>query len=424
MKFLQAQAFNSKNSNRIDDFIDSKIITALPQHHQQVLNKLIASDSSHLDKFFNKLSANQVYLNHDQLMKILDKLYFQLTLPLYAIEEHIPENNYEISPIKEINKMEIWFDLQKKLNIWSNYSNDSIYQMLKLVHSYIESDEIPVFKEIKKQNTPSFFWKRKTKIDPLSYDIVFKFIYEKFKYFHWDLLPQTKRPMDLFELFCPIEDAALEKKIIHFNDNQVSFFRALNASALIYSAIFSFAPAIPELVAQKIQLNQPKSSVLLYEKMLKDPKYQAIYGTHLYLNPFNEKSFYMGLNDIFKFFIKEYSNSTFTQDELIEPCLSFLLNPNSIPKIQQFFANQTSRLIFIFNRLTSLGFLLRSPLLKGLGYHPLINTDVPNRIASNFEIFIPLLSNASSEEQYFIIRKILSLNSDPLANSSMKFNRE
>ena len=40
MKFLNNQALHSKNV-KIEDYIDSKIIHALPPHHQQILNKLI-----------------------------------------------------------------------------------------------------------------------------------------------------------------------------------------------------------------------------------------------------------------------------------------------------------------------------------------------------------------------------------------------
>jgi len=423
MKFL-AQALNSKNSISIDDYIDNKIISSLSPHNQQIFNKLINSDSSYLDKFFNKLSGNQVCLNHDLLSKIFDKLYFQLTLPIFALDHQIPEKNYSINPILETNKIEIWFDLQTKLNIWSNHSSDNIYYLLKLAHSFIENEQIPEFKEIKKQTSPGFFWKRKTKIDPLSYEIIFKFIYEKLRYFHWELLPQTKRPMDLFELFCPLEDAALEKKIIHFNDNQNAFFRSLNASALIYSAVFSFPPAIPELVAKQIQSNHLKTTNCIYEELLEHPQYQFIYGSHPYFKQFNESSFYMGLSEFLKHFIKEYSNPSVTHDALVQTCLSFLLNPNSIPKIQQYFTNQASRLIFIFNRLTSLGFLLRSPLLKGLGYHPLINSEVPIKIANDIEIFIQLLSAAPIEDQFLAMNKILSHKSEPTSNHSLKFNHE
>ena len=50
--------------------------------------------------------------------------------------------------------------------------------------------------------------------------VILKYIYEKFKYFHLEFLPHAKRPMDLFELFCCLEDAALEQKLIFYNEHQ------------------------------------------------------------------------------------------------------------------------------------------------------------------------------------------------------------
>jgi hypothetical protein len=307
-------------------------------------------------------------------------------------------------------RIHTWFELQDKLNIWSMHPSAPIYHILNLSHYFIESQQLPQFNEIEKQTQARFFWKRKTKIDNLSIDILFKFIFEKLKYFHSELLPQTKRPMDLFELFCPIEDAALEKRIIHLNDEHLSFFRSLNASALIYSAIFSFAPAMPELVAAQIQNSKHESKISFYESLINHPNYEPIYGNHPYLQNFNEHGFLMGLYELFTYILNEYSSSKLSEEEKIKECIDYLLNPDSLSEIKQYFANHSSRLIFIFNRLTSLGFLLRSPLLKGIGYHPLINTDVPNRLFNNLEILIQFLTNASHDKQYSFVQRILFVN--------------
>ena len=262
----------------------------------------------------------------NMLLKILDKLCMQMTLPVHVLE--LEENisaTLPSNPMIENPRIHTWFELQDKLNIWSMHPSAPIYHILNLSHYFIESQQLPQFNEIEKQTQARFFWKRKTKIDNLSIDILFKFIFEKLKYFHSELLPQTKRPMDLFELFCPIEDAALEKRIIHLNDEHLSFFRSLNASALIYSAIFSFAPAMPELVAAQIQNSKHESKISFYESLINHPNYEPIYGNHPYLQNFNEHGFLMGLYELFTYILNEYSSSKLSEEEKIKECIDYLM---------------------------------------------------------------------------------------------------
>lgn len=50
---------------------------------------------------------------------------------------------------------------------------------------------------------------------------------------------------------------------------------------------------------------------------------------------------------------------------------------------------------------------MRSPYLKGLGYHPLINTDTPIRFANHLQIFMNLYSHTTTDQQYQIIHQLL-----------------
>lgn len=385
MKFLTKKNFHQHSPIQVQDYIDINVIESLSIEQQNLLEKIIYADSKYLEKFFNKLSSNQVFLNSDMLSKILDKLTCQMSLPLKIIEQENKNANLNIfsldEPFSDIH-LDIWFDLLEKLNFWSNIPLENISEYLRLAHFYIAQDIFPPFSERKPQSS-KLFWQKKTNAESIYTEIIFKFIYNKFKHFHWEYIPNTKRPMDLFELFCPLEDTALEKNILVLNEDHSDFLRSLNASALIYSVVFSFPAALPDFIAQAEDCSCP-----LWDKIQQDHQYEPMYGQHPYLHNLNRNGFYHTLNNL----LNQKRNP-------IEFLHELATSQTVLEEIEHFYTSQSNRLIFIFNRLTSLGFLMRSPLLKGLGFHPVINTETPTKFINNLKLFLNYFKALDQEQK-------------------------
>jgi hypothetical protein len=411
MKFISRNAYSSNSSNssiQIQDYIDSTVFLSLAPQHQNFLTRLFDSESKHLEKFFSKLSSNQIFINADMLNKMLDKLFDQMTIPLQIFQKELPDNTFDESALlsdKTFFNQNTWMYLLETLKIWSSSPFSQVSYLLKLADIHIKQDTYPVFEYLNQPIEPKKFWQKKTKNEYYYQELAFKFFYEKLKYFHTDLLANTKRPMDLFELFCLIEDAALEKNLIQLNDEHIGFLRSLNASSLLYSVINAFPAALPDYIACYIESQPSPLPTPLWEQMKQHPQFEPFYGVHPFLKDLNSYGFYLTLKDFIDeqipYHLREQEND---QAELIHQVLA---NLNHSEDKKQYFQQHTNRLIFIFNRLTSLGFLMRSPHLKGLGYHPLINTDTPNRFINHLEIFINLYSHTSIEEQYQIIHQLL-----------------
>lgn len=408
--------FRKKNSIQVSDYIDEPLIEALPIHHQKLVRKLISSESSHIDKFFNKLSSNEIYLNHDMLQRILDKLMLQMSLPLQILHEDPNHNLLENFKFEESVHSNQWLNMLKKLNIWSDTNAKSIFPYLSLAHNFIEQGQFPNY-TLQKSPPSKHFWQKK-EIGQLSTEILFQFIFDKLKYFHWDLLPHRKRPMDLFELFCPIEDAALENRLIVLNDQQTDFFRSLNASALIFSAVHSFPYALPDLVSEDLDAHHEPIKQF-FHFFIQCPNYQPLFGVHPHLKELNLHGLYLGLSNFFKeIILSDYSTSNH-----IQLVYDYLHKQNCAEQIQYYFQNVTNRLIFIFNRLTTLGYLLRSPLLKGLGYHPFMNSDVPNRLSVNTELFLNHFLSLNETQKFNLLEKFMVESYSSQNTLQYSFNR-
>lgn len=384
MKFLTKKNFHQSSPIQVQDYIDISVIDSLATQHQHLLEKIIYADSKHLEKFFNKLSSNQVFLNTDMLSKILEKLTTQIALPLNLLKHETPHSSLEFFKLDESftdTYIEIWLSLLEKLNLWSNFPLSNISHYLRLSQLYIAQDICPPFSE--KKPTNKLFWQKKSDSENIYSEALFKFIHNKLKHFHWEYIPNTKRPMDLFELFCPLEDTALEKNILLINDEQSDFLRSLNASALIYSVVFSFPTALPDFIAQIEDYSCP-----LWDKIEQDPHYEPLYGQHPYLQNLNRNGFYHGINQIL--------NQKHNPLEFLQELVS---KPQELDQIEQAYTSQSNRLIFIFNRLTSLGFLMRSPLLKGLGFHPVINTESPAKFINNLKLFLYYFQKLNEDQK-------------------------
>ena len=406
MKFISRNAYQSSLSVQMQDYIDSTIFLSLAPQHQNILNRLFQSESKHLDKFIGKLSSNQVFLNADMLNKMLDTLFSQMILPLEIFKKEYNLNTTDLFLSDKIEfNQKCWIHLVENLKIWSDFPLSTILEFLKLADNHIQQDSYPIFEYLNQPQEPKRFWQKKSKNENYYQEVIFKFIYEKLKYFHTELLPNSKRPMDLFELFCLIEDAALEKNLIQLNDEHISFLRSLNATSLLYSVINTFPAALPDYVARYIEEQNTSLPKPLWDKIKQHPQFEPFYGTHPFLKDLNSYGFFITLNNFIHTQIPNHlQNDSPNQLQLIH---SFLTHESqSFEKIQHF-KQQTNRLIFIFNRLTSLGFLMRSPHLKGLGYHPLINTETPNRFANQLEIFINLFNHCSLDEQYEMINELM-----------------
>lgn len=408
MKFLGKKEEQLNPVFPIEDYIDPDVISSLLPKHRHFIDKLIKQPSSATEKLFSKIASNQIYLNSDMLSRMLDHLFLQGHLPLEILNPHY-ENAWEdylsgyYYDTKE-PKQRVWNQLLNELGIWANkqISTNIIHKMMNICHQLLEEDECPNFSQtMVSPPKNSRFWQKQSNIsEKTMMDNLFKYVYEKIKYFHSELIPNAKRPIDLYELYCLIEDAALEHHLIVYSESHLEFLRALNASVLIYSTIFSFPMAIPDLISEQLDLSEPLNESF-FLNFFNRPDFVPIFGQHQYLKNYNYHAFIEGMSHVIKLRHRRPHS---------EDVLSDFLDNDEVALTARFIENHTGRLIFTFNRLTSLGYLLRSPLLKGLGYHPLINTEAPTKLKQNFEIFVQLLKTESYDRQLEIIQHILPSN--------------
>lgn len=404
MKFLGKKEEQINHDFPIEDYIDYEIIASLQPKHQQLLSKLLENPSSSIEKLFNKIASNQVCFNTDMLTKLFDHLTFQTHLPLEIIQNpqlnDLWEDYLKKYPQSEMSAdLGLWKNLLDELKVWNHtgFSTEVVYKIIIICHELITNDKCPVFDQLQQQPQKTKFWQKSPQhSQQFIMENMFKFIYEKMKFFHWELIPNAKRPIDLYELYCLIEDAALEQKIIIYSENLLNFLRPLNATALLHSTLFSYPMACPDYIASK--MTEPQQAYdPFFLKIYESPHFKPIFGNHQYLKPYNRMAFIEGLQQLSKVKFSGMDN-----DQIL-----YQLFDKTEAAIQaRFLENHTHRLIFTFNRLTSLGYLLRSPVLKGLGYHPLINTEVPSKLKQNFELFVQLLKNESYEKQIEVLNII------------------
>jgi hypothetical protein len=404
MKFFGRKDQLINHDFPIEDYIDYEIIASLLPKHQQLLSKLVENPSSSIEKLFNKIASNQVCFNADMLTKIFEHLTFQPHLPLEMLQN--PElndawDNYlqKYSLSTPSSAMVLLRSLLDELKVWNHagFSSEIIYKIIYICHELITNDECPVFNQLNLQPQKTKFWQKSPQHNQqFIMESIFKFIYEKIKFFHWELIPNTKRPIDLYELYCLIEDAALEQKIIIYSENLLNFLRPLNATALLHSTLFAYPMACPDYIANQIQ-QQNFSFDPFFLKVFDNQHFIPIFGNHLYLKPYNQMALIEALQQLAKL---KFTGMDYEQ-------ILYQLFDKTEAVIQaRYLENYTSRLIFTFNRLTSLGYLLRSPVLKGLGYHPLINTEVPSKLKQNFDLFVQLLKKESYEKQIEVLNII------------------
>ncbi|HBB53262.1 MAG TPA: hypothetical protein DCZ80_05125 [Legionellales bacterium] len=270
----------------------------------------------------------------------------------------------------------------------------------RTIDQMLFSDYQPEFGE---HNPSKTFWKSDLAFPEIT---AFKFLFEKFKYFHSEQVIQSKRPMDLFELYCLFEDAAYAQNLVQSSSDHLDFLRALNASALIYTTIKLFPAAIPDFMA--FQMDNHLHYEFLDLNFLKQAEFDIFYGKHALIEKLNLTCFYYCLNVWIQ---SGLSADKKTQDlrpdtQLIQKILQSqeILELNSIA-----FQNMSKRLIFVFNRLTTLGYLLRSPILKGLGYNPLIHTELPKKFSEQFPKIIQTLQELPHNIQLQVIQEALQL---------------
>jgi len=404
MKFLGKKDEQVNHDFPIEDYIDYEVISSLQPKHQQLLSKLLENPSSSIEKLFNKIASNQVCFNTDMLTQVFDHLTLQMHLPLEMLQNAQMDNLWvdylQKYPTSENSSdLSLWKHLLDELKVWNQtgFSSEIIYKIINICHELIINDKCPVFDQLIQQPPKTKFWQKSPQLtQQFIMESIFKFIYEKMKFFHWELIPNAKRPIDLYELYCLIEDAALEQKIIIYSENLLNFMRPLNATALIHSTLFSYPIACPDYIANKIQQNNQTYDPF-FVKIFENQNFIPIFGNHQYLKNYNQMALIESLQQLAKVKFSGLENSQI---------LSQLFDKTEAAIQARFLENHTSRLIFTFNRLTSLGYLLRSPVLKGLGYHPFINTEVPAKLKQNFELFVQLLGNESYEKQIEIINII------------------
>ena len=398
----------------------------LAPHHQQTLHKILATNSIHFDKLSKKIQANDIQLNANMLEKMLDHLHMQYRIPLQSIsKDRLKEHLGLDIPIISHPEQDIWFDLLHKLDIWSNFMfhPEEIFYFLELCNSLLIQDKSPHFHVVNVQSKKTIFWKKKTERPVQS---TFSFIYEKFKYFHWDLIPSAKRPMDLNELFCLLEDAALACNFLYIHPEYIDFNRALNASALIHSVLYTFPSAIPDYQANQLEKIKQSQDYHLFNDTALDGLIQlsqaeSLYGRHQFLKDYNKLGFLMSFKSIIQYII-EHNKKTSTLKQnphspiLIQTVLDEILAPDFNQKVLLYTQNVSKRLVFIFNRMNTIGYLMRSPVLKSMGYHPLINSELPIKFAKNLALFIQHFKNFSAQTQEHIIQECINYIYDDMQN--------
>jgi hypothetical protein len=391
------------SSLHIEDFIPTPEFQSLLPKHQKFLKKLFDNPSQHLEKFVSKISTNGILISHDILEKMIDQLYLESQIPLQAFSLETIKN-VSLPNLKTENSpfFEFWIELNQKLKIWDKTSipEHTMFNFFRIIDQMLVSDYQPEFGE----HTPSkTFWKSELAFPEIT---AFKFLFEKFKYFHSEQIIQSKRPMDLFELYCLFEDAAYAQNLVQSSSDHLDFLRALNASALIYTTLKLFPAAIPDFMANLLD-NHPQ-----YEfqdlNFLKQAEFDIFYGKHALIEKLNLTCFYYCLNI---WILSGLSADKKTQN--LKPDIQLIKGTLQSQEIYELnsiaFQNMSKRLIFIFNRLTTLGYLLRSPILKGLGYNPLIHTELPKKFSEQFPQIIQTLQELPHHMQLQVIQETLQL---------------
>lgn len=408
-----------------EDHIDPNVLLSLLPSHLTVLNKINASHSQALSKFITKVSSNHVAINSDILTRIIEHLLIQNTLPISAVSnqrsKEVLEDVLEIGLNQpEYPKLRHWLAILKSLCLWEkpHFSHESMDFILSLTHHFLIQDLSPSSNLQVLSASKARFWKKKhQEANEQPILSVFQFVYEKFKYFHWDVLPNTKRPIDLYELFCLIEDACIEKNMLQMSSDHIEFHRALNASALLFSIIHFFPAAIPDFIALECEeLGRHERLCLIqeddYKHLFEDENYLPLFGTHPHLSDYNHKGMLIALRSLCKHWIHESRQTALFQSDPIHTQIIKLLLEHIHSEEQHmgtltYLENISKRLNFIFNRLIASGYMMRSPTLRGLGYQPLINIEIPNKFGENLLLFFKKFKALSEEQQTHFLQQIL-----------------
>lgn len=370
----------AKNSNlHIEDYIPTSIYQSLLPKYQQFLDKLFDVPSPHLEKFLAKIQTNGVLVNREILEMMLDQLFIENQIPLQAFTLENAKS-LAISNLTHASPMafKFWIEILQELKVWKAIEIDetAMYHFFNIIDKMLSSNFIPEFTITEPKNS---FWKKELAFPEIT---AFKFLYDQFKNFYCDDVVHAKRPMDLIELFSPFEDAALSQNLIRISNTHLDFLRALNGSALLMRAIQLFPAAMPDLMA--FQLNQQDLlPIQTYPFMLED-SFPCFFGKHPHLENLNRLCFFNTWGLYLNYQMK-FSKSSFKNIELhIDGHIN---DPAIHDQLIAHFQQLSKRLVFIFNRLTAHGYLMRSPILKGLGYHPLIHTELPTQFLEYLPIF-------------------------------------
>lgn len=391
------------SSLQIEDFIPTSEFQSLLPKHQKFLNKLFSKPSPHLDKFVSKITSNGIIISHDILEKMIDQLYLESQIPLQAFSLETLKN-VSLPNLKQENSsiFPFWIELNQKLKIWdkTSISEHTMFNFFRIIDQMLVSGYQPEFgMEHSEQN----FWKSELAFPEIT---AFKFLFEKFKFFHSDDVIQSKRPMDLFELYCLFEDAAYSQNLVNTSSDHLDFLRALNASALIYSTIKLFPASIPDYMAYLLEQHPHWEFSNL--NFLKLAEFDIFYGKHALIEKLNLSCFYYCLYlwiESAQALDKKNSSSEFK----LEVIQNLFKSHDILELNSTHFQNISKRLIFIFNRLTTLGYLLRSPMLKGLGYHSLIHTELPKKFSEQLPQILKTIQELPESSQLQLIQDCLQL---------------
>lgn len=390
---------------QIEDYIPASTYQSLLPKYQQFLDKLFENPSAHLEKFLAKIQSNGVLMNREILEMMLDQLFIENQIPIqaYTLENAKSFNTPNLKHASPI-AFKFWIELLQELKIWKSLDADetAIYHYFNIIDKMISSKVEPEFSETAPNNS---FWKSKLALPEIT---TFKFLYDQFKNFHSDNIVQAKRPMDLIELFCLLEDAAFSQNLIRISNEHLDFLRALNGSTLLLRAIQIFPAAMPDFIA--FQLNEPDCPQIENYAFMADESFLTFFGKHPHLEKFNRLGFFHALGIYLDYHIrldKKHSiNLNF--DEQVEVLRQHMLTPDTQVQHIEHFQYLSKRLIFIFNRLTANGYLMRSPILKGLGYHPLINTELPIQFSEYLPYFYQNFQHYPKDLQEELIITALS----------------
>ncbi len=395
---------------QIEDYIPVSVYQHLLPKHQKLLEKLFNTTSPQLEKFLSKISSNGVIVTHEMLERMIEQLFTENQIPFQALSIEVAKNCIA-SPLTHQypDAFKFFIQIIQELKIWKNLNIDetTIYHHFNVIDKMISSDIELNFSE---QNSKTPFWKKQPSFPEMT---AFKFLFENFKYFHSDEMIQAKRPMNLYELYCLFEEAVLARNLTKTSSEHQAILRALHASAMIFTAIKIFPAAFPDFIAYHVD-NSPINAIPPLA-LTEDENFNSFFGRHPHLQKFNEIGFYLAFNTWIEQLQKNYklSETTDIKDWLKDA----LLSDEVFQQNSESFQNIFKRLIFIFNRLTISGYLLRSPVLKGLGYHPLIHTEYPIKFLENYPLFISYFKDWSEQEKDDFLDAVLLFNHyKPISN--------